>query len=133
MTLTTRSKKLRSHPGETALPGGRWEEGDGEGGVWTAVRGASSLSEAKGEADFRVRSTAEGSKRRDWSPPPSSLFRPFLPLNLPILLLVVDRRDAPTPPLPHHPPSLHIPHTSRRPPRRVPLARTALERGQVVG
>ncbi|BGP34657.1 hypothetical protein JCM10296v2_006479 [Rhodotorula toruloides] len=40
VTLTTRSKKLRSHPGETALPGGRWEEGDGEGGVWTALREA---------------------------------------------------------------------------------------------
>lgn len=38
VTLTTRSKHLRSHPGETALPGGRWEEGDGEGGEWTAVR-----------------------------------------------------------------------------------------------
>ena len=38
VTLTTRSSRLRSHPGETALPGGRWEEGDGEGGVWTAVR-----------------------------------------------------------------------------------------------
>ncbi|BGP00684.1 hypothetical protein NBRC10513v2_006479 [Rhodotorula toruloides] len=40
VTLTTRSKKLRSHPGETALPGGRWEEGDGEGGGWTALREA---------------------------------------------------------------------------------------------
>lgn len=37
VTLTTRSSKLRSHPGETSLPGGRWEEGDGEGGEWTAV------------------------------------------------------------------------------------------------
>ncbi|GAA5928254.1 hypothetical protein JCM3775_000558 [Rhodotorula graminis] len=40
VTLTTRSSRLRSHPGETALPGGRWEEGDGEGGVWTAYREA---------------------------------------------------------------------------------------------
>ncbi|GJN93672.1 hypothetical protein Rhopal_006729-T1 [Rhodotorula paludigena] len=40
VTLTTRSKRLRSHPGETALPGGRWEEGDGEGGCWTALREA---------------------------------------------------------------------------------------------
>ncbi|BGP42747.1 hypothetical protein JCM10450v2_006857 [Rhodotorula kratochvilovae] len=40
VTLTTRSQRLRSHPGETALPGGRWEEGDGEGGVWTALREA---------------------------------------------------------------------------------------------
>ncbi|BGP26979.1 NUDIX hydrolase domain containing protein [Rhodotorula toruloides] len=40
VTLTTRSKRLRSHPGETALPGGRWEEGDGEGGEWTALREA---------------------------------------------------------------------------------------------
>ncbi|GAA5988991.1 hypothetical protein JCM10908_006260 [Rhodotorula pacifica] len=40
VTLTTRSKHLRSHPGETALPGGRWEEGDGEGGEWTALREA---------------------------------------------------------------------------------------------
>lgn len=37
VTLTTRALTMRSHPGETALPGGRWEEGDGtvEG---TAVR-----------------------------------------------------------------------------------------------
>ncbi|BGP19309.1 hypothetical protein JCM10213v2_007398 [Rhodosporidiobolus nylandii] len=41
VTLTTRSMRLRSHPGETALPGGRWEEGDGEGGEWTALREAS--------------------------------------------------------------------------------------------
>lgn len=40
MTLTTRSRSLRSHPGETALPGGRWEDGDGEGGHWTALREA---------------------------------------------------------------------------------------------
>ncbi|GAA5872009.1 hypothetical protein JCM3774_006579 [Rhodotorula dairenensis] len=40
VTLTTRSKQLRSHPGETALPGGRWEQGDGEGGEWTALREA---------------------------------------------------------------------------------------------
>ncbi|GAA6050990.1 hypothetical protein JCM3770_005358 [Rhodotorula araucariae] len=40
VTLTTRSQRLRSHPGETALPGGRWEEGDGEGGAWTALREA---------------------------------------------------------------------------------------------
>ncbi|GAA5888954.1 hypothetical protein JCM6882_009694 [Rhodosporidiobolus microsporus] len=40
VTLTTRSKRMRSHPGETALPGGRWEEGDGEGGEWTALREA---------------------------------------------------------------------------------------------
>ncbi|GAA6023534.1 hypothetical protein JCM10207_005707 [Rhodosporidiobolus poonsookiae] len=40
VTLTTRSLRLRSHPGETALPGGRWEEGDGEGGEWTALREA---------------------------------------------------------------------------------------------
>ncbi|GAA5865084.1 hypothetical protein JCM8547_007707 [Rhodosporidiobolus lusitaniae] len=40
VTLTTRSLRLRSHPGETALPGGRWEEGDGEEGEWTALREA---------------------------------------------------------------------------------------------
>ncbi|GAA5974297.1 hypothetical protein JCM11641_006719 [Rhodosporidiobolus odoratus] len=40
VTLTTRSRRLRSHPGETALPGGKWEEGDGEGGEWTALREA---------------------------------------------------------------------------------------------
>lgn len=28
VTLTTRSMQLRSHPGETALAGGRYEEGD---------------------------------------------------------------------------------------------------------
>lgn len=28
VTLTTRSLRLRSHPGETALPGGRWEDQD---------------------------------------------------------------------------------------------------------
>ncbi|GAA6063697.1 hypothetical protein JCM10212_000276 [Sporobolomyces blumeae] len=38
-TLTTRSKKLRSHPGETALPGGRWEDGD-RGYEGTALREA---------------------------------------------------------------------------------------------
>ena len=35
--LTTRSKKLRSHPGQTALPGGRYDETD-ESLVATAVR-----------------------------------------------------------------------------------------------
>ncbi|GAA5936371.1 hypothetical protein JCM1841_002919 [Sporobolomyces salmonicolor] len=39
VTLTTRSMRLRSHPGETALPGGRWEEGD-EGVEGTALREA---------------------------------------------------------------------------------------------
>ncbi|KAH9958579.1 NUDIX hydrolase domain-like protein [Russula dissimulans] len=37
--LTTRSKELRSHPGQTALPGGRVDEGDG-GAVDTALREA---------------------------------------------------------------------------------------------
>jgi 8-oxo-dGTP pyrophosphatase MutT (NUDIX family) len=27
VTLTTRSKRMRSHPGETALPGGKFEDG----------------------------------------------------------------------------------------------------------
>jgi coenzyme A diphosphatase NUDT7 len=36
VTLTTRSLRMRSHPGETALPGGRYEEGDEEV-EWTAV------------------------------------------------------------------------------------------------
>ncbi|GAA5821574.1 hypothetical protein JCM11251_000914 [Rhodosporidiobolus azoricus] len=40
VTLTTRSKTMRSHPGETALPGGKWDEGDGEEGIWTALREA---------------------------------------------------------------------------------------------
>ena len=35
--LTTRSKKLRSHPGQTALPGGKYDETD-ESLVATAVR-----------------------------------------------------------------------------------------------
>lgn len=34
--LTTRSKELRSHPGQTALPGGKVDEGDA-GVVETAV------------------------------------------------------------------------------------------------
>ena len=36
MLLTTRSKKLRSHPGQTALPGGKYDETD-ESLVATAV------------------------------------------------------------------------------------------------
>lgn len=28
VTLTTRALKMRSDPGDTALPGGRWEDGD---------------------------------------------------------------------------------------------------------
>lgn len=34
--LTTRSKSLRAHPGQTALPGGKADDGD-ESLVWTAV------------------------------------------------------------------------------------------------
>lgn len=34
--LTTRSKSLRAHPGQTALPGGKADEGD-ESLVWTAL------------------------------------------------------------------------------------------------
>lgn len=37
--LTTRSKSLRAHPGQTALPGGKADEGD-ESLVWTALREA---------------------------------------------------------------------------------------------
>jgi 8-oxo-dGTP pyrophosphatase MutT (NUDIX family) len=37
--LTTRSKSLRAHPGQTALPGGKADEGD-ESLVWTAVSAA---------------------------------------------------------------------------------------------
>ncbi|KAG2146062.1 NUDIX hydrolase domain-like protein, partial [Suillus bovinus] len=37
--LTTRSKSLRAHPGQTALPGGKADEGDGSL-VWTALREA---------------------------------------------------------------------------------------------
>jgi 8-oxo-dGTP pyrophosphatase MutT (NUDIX family) len=37
--LTTRSKSLRAHPGQTALPGGKADEGD-ESLVWTAVSDA---------------------------------------------------------------------------------------------
>jgi len=37
--LTTRSKELRSHPGQTALPGGKVDESDG-GAVHTAYREA---------------------------------------------------------------------------------------------
>ena len=42
MLLTTRSKNLRSHPGQTALPGGKYEETDGSL-VVTAVRPTSFL------------------------------------------------------------------------------------------
>jgi peroxisomal coenzyme A diphosphatase NUDT7 len=35
--LTTRSKTLRSHPGQTALPGGRMDETDTDA-IHTAVR-----------------------------------------------------------------------------------------------
>ncbi|KAF5392384.1 hypothetical protein D9757_001563 [Collybiopsis confluens] len=38
--LTTRSKNLRSHPGETALPGGRVDEGEEKDTVSTAFREA---------------------------------------------------------------------------------------------
>ncbi|KAG1870676.1 hypothetical protein DFJ58DRAFT_21365 [Suillus subalutaceus] len=37
--LTTRSKSLRAHPEQTALPGGKADEGD-ESLVWTALREA---------------------------------------------------------------------------------------------
>ncbi|KAG2119957.1 NUDIX hydrolase domain-like protein, partial [Suillus cothurnatus] len=37
--LTTRSKSLRAHPGQTVLPGGKADEGD-ESLVWTALREA---------------------------------------------------------------------------------------------
>jgi 8-oxo-dGTP pyrophosphatase MutT (NUDIX family) len=40
--LTTRSKELRSHPGQTALPGGKMEQSDA-GVVETAVRASSSV------------------------------------------------------------------------------------------
>ena len=41
--LTTRSKELRSHPGQTALPGGKVEQCDAAGVVETAERASSSV------------------------------------------------------------------------------------------
>lgn len=37
--LTTRDRRLRSHGGETAFPGGKADEGDGGCWIWTAVSG----------------------------------------------------------------------------------------------
>ncbi|TNY17209.1 hypothetical protein DMC30DRAFT_406495 [Rhodotorula diobovata] len=94
VTLTTRSSRLRSHPGETALPGGRWEEGDGEGGVWTAYREAHEeigLPLPSRESVFH----AESSSSSPLPPPPAShllhltTLPPFTSRTLLVVLPVV--------------------------------------------
>ncbi|GAA5895896.1 hypothetical protein JCM8208_005117 [Rhodotorula glutinis] len=93
VTLTTRSSRLRSHPGETALPGGRWEEGDGEGGVWTAYREAhEEIGLPLPPRDSVFPSTSP--RPRDDAPSPSHLLHlttlaPFTSRTLLVVLPVV--------------------------------------------
>lgn len=107
VTLTTRSSRLRSHPGETALPGGRWEEGDGEGGVWTAVSGSLGSSRTRLSSELVLTLTPTPAQYRE--------AHEEIGLPLPSRESVFHAESSSSSPLPP-PPASHLLHLTTLPP-----------------
>ncbi|KAG1740396.1 NUDIX hydrolase domain-like protein, partial [Suillus occidentalis] len=96
--LTTRSKSLRAHPGQTALPGGKADKGD-ESLVWTALR------EANEEVGLPLPPTSSNIHFITTLPP-------FLSASQLLVTPVVVLLSSPLPLVPSSPSSLTLEGTS---------------------